>query len=188
MAFIEAMMKLIKRSFAMGMTRERKAQEIEDLKTRMAESEIIVLAHNTGLDSKSITDLRLEMRKNDVQIKVVKNSLAKIAAQGQTAEKIADMFTGPVAMATAKDPVAAAKVANDFAKKNDKFVILGGVYGDMVLDEAGVKQLASLPSLDELRSKIIGLLQAPATKIARVLQAPAQQMVGVTKAYGEKAE
>ncbi|MEM7617740.1 MAG: 50S ribosomal protein L10 [Pseudomonadota bacterium] len=172
----------------MAMTRERKQSEIEDLKTRMEESEIIVITQNTGLDAASITDLRLEMRKNEVGFKIVKNSLAKIAAKGNNAEKIADMFAGPVGMATAKDPVSAAKVANDFAKKNDKLVILGGVYGDMILDEAGVKQLASLPSLDELRSKIVGLLQAPAQKIASVTAAPARELVGVTKAYGEKAE
>ena len=172
----------------MGMTRERKQEEIADLKSRMEESEIVLLTHNTGLDAASITDLRLEMRKNEVGFKVVKNTLAKIAAEGTTAEKIADMFAGPVGMATAKDPVAAAKVANDFAKKNDKLVILGGVYGDMILDEAGIKQLASLPSLDELRSKIVGLLQAPAQKIASVTAAPARELVGVTKAYSEKAE
>lgn len=170
----------------MGMTRARKQEEIEELKGRMENCEIIVLTQNTGLDAKSITDLRLEMRKNDVGFKVVKNTLARIAAKGTNGEKIVDMFAGPVAMATSQDPVAAAKVAHNFAKKNDKLVILGGVYGDMILDVDGVKQLASLPSLDELRSKIIGLLQAPATKIAQVLQAPARDLVGVTKAYSEK--
>ena len=171
----------------MGMTRARKQEEIEDLKGRMEGAEIIVLTHNVGLDAKSITDLRLEMRKNEVGFKVVKNTLAKIASKGTNGEKIADMFSGPIGMATSQDPVAAAKVAHNFAKKNDKLVILGGVYGDMILDEAGVKQLASLPSLDELRSKIIGLIQAPAQKIAQITQIPAQQLVGVTKAYSEKA-
>ena len=172
----------------MGMTRAQKQDEIATLKGTMEDSEIVVLTHNTGLDAKSITDLRLEMRKNGVQFKVVKNTLAKIASQGTRYEQIADMFAGPVGMATSQDPVAAAKVAHDFAKKNDKLVVLGGAYGDMILDEAGVKQLASLPSLDELRSKIVGLLQAPAQKIAQITQIPAQQLVGVTKAYGEKAE
>ncbi len=172
----------------MGMTRARKQEEIAVLKDRMENSEIVVLTENKGLDAKSITDLRLEMRKNGVQFKIVKNTLAKIAAQGTRYEQITDMFSGPIGMATSQDPVAAAKVAHDFAKGNKKLVVLGGAYGDMLLDEAGVKQLASLPSLDELRSKIIGLVQAPATKIARVLQAPAQQLVGVTKAYGEKVE
>lgn len=170
----------------MGMTRERKQEEIEELKGRMENCEIIVLTQNTGLDAKSITELRLEMRKEGVGFKVVKNTLAKIAAKGTNGEKIIDMFAGPVAMATSQDPVAAAKVAHNFAKKNDKLVILGGIYGDMILDVDGVKQLASLPSLDELRSKIIGLLQAPAQKIAQITQIPAQQLVGVTKAYSEK--
>lgn len=170
----------------MGMTRARKEEEIADLKGRMDDAEIIVLTHNTGLDAQSITDLRLEMRKEGVGFKVVKNTLAKIAAKGNSGEKIVDMFAGPVGMATSQDPVAAAKVAHNFAKKNDKLVVLGGVYGDMVLDADGVKQLASLPSLDELRSKIVGLLQAPAQKIAQITQIPAQQLVGVTKAYAEK--
>ena len=172
----------------MAMTRAQKQEEIADLKTRMAESEIVVLTHNTGLDAQGITELRLETRNNGVQFKVVKNTLAKIAAQGTTYEKIADMFTGPVGMATSNDPVAAAKVIHQFAKDNDKLVVLGGAYGDMILDEMAVKQLASLPSLDELRSKIVGLLQAPAQKLAGVMQAPARELVGVTKAYGEKEQ
>lgn len=170
----------------MGMTRARKQDEIVDLKNRMESAEIIILTHNTGLDAKSITDLRLKMRQGGVGFKVVKNTLAKIASKGTSGEKIAELFTGPVGMATSQDPVAAAKVAYDFAKKNDKLVVVGGVYGDMILDADAVKQLASLPSLDELRSKIIGLIQAPATKIARIMQTPAQLMVGVTKAYAEK--
>ena len=172
----------------MGMTRETKATEVAQLNERFEDSEIVLLTQNQGLDAKSITDLRLAMRENGVQFKVVKNTLAKIAVKGTRYEQIADMFAGPVGMATAKDPVAAAKVANDFAKKNDRLVIVGGAYGDMILDEAGIKQLASLPSLDELRSKIVGLLQAPATKIVGVTKAPARELVGVTKAYGEKAE
>lgn len=171
----------------MGMTRERKQEEIATLKETLEGSEIVVLTHNKGLDAKSITDLRLKMRENEVGFKIVKNTLAKIAVQGTRYEQIADMFAGPVGMATAKDPVSAAKVANEFAKKNDSLVVLGGAYGDMLLDEAAVKQLASLPSLDELRSKIVGLIQAPAQKIASVTAAPARELVGVTKAYGEKA-
>lgn len=171
----------------MGMTRARKQEEITDLNGRMNDNEIIVLTQNTGLDAKSITSLRLEMRKNEVGFKIVKNTLAKLAAKGTKVEQIADMFAGPIGMATSADPVAAAKVANNFAKDNENLVILGGVYGDMILDVEGVKQLASLPSLDELRSKIIGLIQGPATKLAVVLQTPARNMVGVTKAYSEKA-
>lgn len=170
----------------MGMTRAAKQDEIQVLKNTMENSEIVVISQNEGLNAQSITDLRLEMRKNEVGFKIVKNTLAKIAAKGTNVEKIANLFAGPIAMATSTDPVAAAKVAYDFAKGNDKLVILGGVYGDMVLDADAVKQLASLPSLDELRSKLIGLIQAPAQKIAAITQTPAQLMVGVTKAYAEK--
>jgi len=170
----------------MPMTRARKEQEVTDLEQRFAGSDIIVLTHNTGLDAASMTELRLKMRENGVQFKVVKNTLAKRAAKGTPYESITDMFTGPVGMASASgDVVAAAKVANDFAKGNEKLVILGGAMGEIVLDEAAVKQLASLPSLDELRSKIVGLLQAPATKLVGIMQAPARDLVGVTKAYSE---
>ena len=172
----------------MGMTRARKQDEIGILKDRMETSEIIVLTQNKGLDAKSITDLRIETRKNEVTFKIVKNTLAKIAAKGTSVEAISDMFAGPVGMATSADPVAGAKIVHNFAKGNENLVILGGVYGDMVLDADGVKQLASLPSLDELRSKIIGLIQAPAQKIAQITQIPAQQLVGVTAAYAEKGE
>jgi len=172
----------------MAMTRERKETEIADLKTRMEESEIILLTQNTGLDAASITDLRLEMRKNEVGFKIVKNTLAKIAAKGNNAEKIIDMFAGPVGMATSKDPVAAAKTAQDFAKKNDKLVILGGIYGDMILDEAGVKQLASMPSLEELRATIAAMIMAPANNLAGALNAPGGKVAGAVKAVAEKAE
>ncbi len=170
------------------MTREKKQTEIADLKARMEESEIIVLTQNTGLNAQSITELRLEMRKNEVGFKIVKNTLAKIAAKGNSAEKITDMFAGPVGMITSKDPVSAAKVANDFAKKNDKLVILGGVYGDMVLDEAGVKNLASMPSLEELRSTIAAMIMAPANNIAGAINAPGGKIAGAVKAVSEKAE
>ena len=172
----------------MGMTRARKQEEIEDLKGRMGDAEIIVLTQNKGLDAKSITELRLEMRKSEVGFKVVKNTLAKIASKGTSAEAIVDMFSGPVAMATSKDPVAAAKTAHEFAKKNDNLVVLGGVYGDMVLDEAGVKQLASMPSLDELRATIAAMIMAPANNIAGALNAPGGKIAGAVKAVAEKAE
>lgn len=172
----------------MAMTRAKKQSEIAELKTRMEDSEIIILTQNTGLNASSITDLRLEMRKNEVGFKIVKNTLAKIAAQGNSGEKIIDMFAGPVGMATSKDPVAAAKTAQDFSKKNNKFVILGGVYGDMVLDAAGVKQLASMPSLEELRATIAAMIMAPANNLAGALNAPGGKVAGAIKAVAEKAE
>lgn len=172
----------------MGMTRAAKQDEIQNLKTRMEESEIIVLTQNAGLDAKSITDLRLEMRKNEVGFKVVKNTLAKIAAKGTSGEKIVDMFAGPVAMATSQDPVAAAKVAQNFSKENDKLVILGGVFGDKILDAAGVEALSKMPGLDELRATIAAMIMAPASKIASTVSAPASKVAGAVKAVAEKAE
>lgn len=171
----------------MGMSRADKEQEVAQIKERLEGSEIVVLTQNTGLDAASISELRVQMRQNGVTYKVAKNTLAKRAIQGTQYEQISDMLSGPVAMATSEDVVAAAKVANDFAKKNDKLVILGGAMGEVLLDADAVKQLASLPSLDELRSKLVGLLVAGPTKLAGILQAPARDLVGVTKAYGEKA-
>jgi len=172
----------------MGMTRTRKQEEIAILKETLENSEIVVLTHNKGLDAKSITDLRLKMRENEVSFKVVKNTLAKIATKGTRYEQIADMFAGPIGMATAADPVSAAKVANEFAKKNDKLVILGGAYGDMILDEAGVKKLASMPSLEELRATIAAMIMAPANNIAGAIKAPGGKIAGAVKAVAEKAE
>ncbi len=172
----------------MAMTRARKDEEIIDLKNRMEDSEIVVLAQNSGLDAESITSLRLETRNNGVQFKIVKNTLAKIAAKGTNYEQISDMFAGPVGMASSNDPVAAAKSMHEFAKKNDKLVILGGVYGDMILDEAGVKQLASMPSLDELRSTIVTLIMSPARNLAGAIDASGGKVAGAIKAIADKAE
>ena len=172
----------------MGMSRAQKEQEIKDLNARFEESEIVVVTHYDGLDMPAITDLRSRLRAEGASFKVTKNTLTKIALKGTKYEPLNDMFTGPTGVATSQDPVAAARVAQKFAKENDNLKIVGGAMGDMILDADAIKQLASLPSLDELRSKIVGLLVAPATQVARVLQAPAQQMVGVTKAYSEKSE
>lgn len=171
----------------MGMSRAQKEQEIKDLNTRFEESEVVVLTHYSGLTVAQMSDLRAKLRAEGATFKVTKNTLAKRALKGTKYEQLEDMFTGPTGVATSQDPVAAAKAAQAFSKENDKLVILGGAMGEIILDADAVKQLASLPSLDELRSKIVGLLVAPATQVARVLQAPAQQMVGVTKAYSEKA-
>ena len=119
-------------------------------------------------------------------IKVAKNTLTLIAVEGTTYAPISDMLTGPTALATSADPVAAAKAAVDFAKTNPKLEIVGGAMGNTVLDVNGVKALAELPSLDELRAKLVGLLQAPATKVASVLQAPAGQLARVFGAYAAK--
>ncbi len=170
----------------MAMTRAQKEAEVKALQDTLEATEIVVLTQNAGLDAEATSELRIKMREGGVNYKVAKNTLAKIAIKGTQYESLADMLKGPTAMATSADPVAAAKAANDFAKKNDKFVIVGGAMGEMILDVDAIKKLASLPSLDELRSKIVGLLVAGPTKLAGILQAPARDMVGVTKAYGEK--
>ena len=171
----------------MGMSRAQKQAEIQELNERFERDETIIITHYSGLSVAEITDLRAQLRAEGASLKVTKNTLAKIAIKGTKFEETTDLFSGPTAVASSQDPVAAAKAVHKYAKDNDKLIIIGGAMGSQVLDVAGVKALAAMPSLDELRGKLVGLLVAPATKIARVLQAPAQQMVGVTKAYGEKS-
>ncbi len=147
---------------------------------------VIVVAHNKGLTANQVLDLRNKMAKAGATIKVVKNRLAMIALEGTDAKGISNLFVGPTMVAYGKDPVAAPKVIADFAKAHEKLVVLGGVLGKTVMDPAGVKALAELPSLDQLRGKLIGIIQAPATKIAGVLAAPAGQLARVFNAYATK--
>ena len=128
------------------------------------------------------------MRDAGAGVKVAKNRLAKLALKGTNAEGIGDLLKGPTVIAYSKDPVAAAKVAVDFAKTNDKLVILGGAMGKTTLDQEGVKALASMPSLDELRAKLVGMISTPATRVAQVLSAPAGQVARVVGAYAKKSE
>lgn len=172
----------------MNANRTKKAEEIKELNTRFTENETIVVTHYSGLTVSDLSTLRASGREEGVEVKVTKNSLAKIALKDTQFEGLTDLFTGPTAIVTSKDAVAAAKIANNFAKENDKLVILGGAMGGTILDLDAVKALAAMPSLDELRSKIVGLLVAAPTKLVGVLQAPARDMVGVTAAYGEKSE
>jgi len=145
-------------------------------------SELIVVTHQLGLNADQTRALRVEMRKNNVGLKVEKNKLIKHAIKGTKFAALEKFLTGPTALAYSKDPIAAAKTAVDFAKKNDKFKVIGAVMGDQLLEAAQVNALAALPSLDALRAKIVGLLQAPATKIAGILQAPAGQLARVVAA------
>lgn len=170
----------------MGMSRSAKEVEIKELNERFTQNELVVVTHYSGLTVEQMSVLRGELRKNGASFKVTKNSLAKIAAKGTKFEKISDLFAGPTGVATSQDPVAAAKVAYEYAKKNEKLVIVGGALGDLVLDAKAVEALAKLPSLDEIRAKLLGLLVAAPTKLVGVLQAPARDLVGVTKAYSEK--
>ena len=172
----------------MGMSRAQKQAEVKEMQDMFGEGEIVVVTHYSGLTVDEISQLRGDLRAEGGQFKVTKNSLAKLALKGSKFEPIADMFTGPTGVATSQDPVAAAKVAHKFSKSHDKLVILGGALGEQILDAEAIKQLASLPSLDEVRSKLVGLLVAAPTKLAGLMQAPARELVGVTKAYGEKGE
>jgi large subunit ribosomal protein L10 len=168
------------------MDRSQKADVVEELKSVFAETSVVVVTRNLGLTVAQSTDLRLKMRDAGAQFKVTKNSLALIALEGSRYSPIGELLTGPTALATSSDPVAAAKVAVDFAKTTDRFEIVGGAMGDTVLDLNGIKALAALPSLDQLRATIVGLIQAPATKIARTVSEPGAQLARIFSAYALK--
>ena len=169
------------------MDRSQKADLVTELKQVFAETSVVVITRNLGLSVAQSTDLRLKMRDAGAQFKVAKNRLALIALEGTRYGSIGEMLTGPTALATSIDPVAAAKVAVEFAKTNDRLEIVGGAMGETLLDVAGVKALAALPSLDEMRGTLIGLIQAPATKIARTLVEPGAQLARVFGAYAAQA-
>src|SRR4051812_5881476 len=168
------------------MDRVQKAESVKELNGLFAEAGAVVVAHYAGMTVAQMSDLRSRMRAAGASFKVAKNRLAKRALEGTPAAGIADLFTGPTGIAYSADPVAAPKVLVAYAKENDKLVILGGAAAGSVLDLQGIKTLAELPSLDQLRGRIIGLLQAPATKVAGVLQAPAGQLARVLSAYANK--
>jgi large subunit ribosomal protein L10 len=173
----------------MPMNRAKKAIELQEVENYIAaDIQAIVVVENKGMTVKMVEALRREAGTAGARYKVSKNSLSKIALGKSQFAGIVDMFKGPTALILSKDPIAAAKVAQKFAKEYaDKFVILGGAMGADTLDAKKVVQLANLPSLDELRGKLVGLLQAPAQKIAAVVQAPAAQLARVVNAYAQKA-
>ena len=170
------------------MDRAQKREMVTELNTVFSETACIVVTHYSGLNVAEISDLRRRMRDAGANFKVTKNRLTKIALKGTQYSQIDDLFSGPTAIAYADDPVTPAKVVADFAKGNENLVVVGGAMGETRLDADGVQALAKLPSLDELRGKLIGLLQAPATKVAGVLQAPAGQLARVMGAYAAKDE
>jgi large subunit ribosomal protein L10 len=168
------------------MDRGQKAAAVAELKQTFSEVGVVVVTRNLGLTVAQSTQLRTKMRDAGASYKVSKNKLAKIALDGTDYLSLGDMLTGPVGLASSIDPVAAAKVVVEFAKTNDKLEIVGGAMGATALNVEGVKALATLPSLDELRAKIVGLVQAPAQKLASITQAPAGQLARVFGAYGAK--
>lgn len=166
------------------MDRAQKQALVAELQETFESNNLLVLTHQSGLTVAEVSELRKQMREAGGSFKVTKNRLAKIALKGTKFEGLADQFTGPTAIAVSSDPVAAAKIAVEFANKNEKLQIICGSLEMEALDADAVKALAKLPSLDELRGKLIGLIQAPATKIAGVLQAPGGQLARVFGAYG----
>jgi large subunit ribosomal protein L10 len=168
--------------------RTEKQQLITSLHETLKKAELVVITQQTGLTVAEVTNLRRQMRQAGAGYKVTKNRLARLALDGTQFEGLKSLFTGPTAIAYSADPVAAAKVAVTYANSNEKLTIVGGAMGSQVLDSAGVKALATLPSLDELRAKIVGILQTPATRVASVLQAPAGQLARVFNAYASKGD
>jgi large subunit ribosomal protein L10 len=168
--------------------RAEKREFVTGLNDVFASTGSVVVAHYAGLTVAQMNDLRSKMREAGGTVKVAKNRLAKIALQGTQSENIQDLFKGQTLIAYSDDPVVAPKVASDFAKTNDKLVIIGGAMGETALDADRVKALASLPSLDELRARIVGMVQTPATRIAQVVNAPAGQLARVFGAYARKDE
>ena len=170
------------------MDRAAKSELVTTLNDVFKSTGVVVVAHYKGLTVADMQKLRAQMKQAGATVKVTKNSLTKIALEGTDVASVGALMKGPTLIAYSGDPVAAPKVAVDFAKANDKLVILGGAMGKTSLDPNGVKALAALPSLDELRAQIVGLIQAPATKIAQVVTAPAAKVARVVQAYANKGE
>jgi large subunit ribosomal protein L10 len=166
--------------------RAEKTELVATLNAVFKSTGVIVVAHNKGLTVNQVNDLRGRMSQAGATVKVAKNRLAKLALDGTDASGIKDLFTGPTMVAYAADPVAAPKVAAEFAKAHEKFVVLGGALGKTVMDANAVKALAELPSLDQLRAKLVGMIQTPATRIAALLAAPGGQLARVINAYATK--
>lgn len=164
------------------MDRSQKEELVATMRATLQEASLVVVTQQVGLTVSEVTTLRRQMREANSEYKVMKNTLAHIAVQGTRAEGIAPFLTGPMALAYSADPISAAKVAAKFANTNNKLKVVGGVLNGQVLDAAGVNALATLPSLDELRAKIIGLVVAPATKLATILQEPAARVARVISA------
>ncbi|WP_436644554.1 50S ribosomal protein L10 [Microbaculum sp. FT89] len=170
------------------MDRAAKSELVATLHDVFQGTGVVVVAHYTGLSVSEMTSLRSRMREAGGKVKVAKNRLAKLALEGTEIAHIGDLLKGPTVIAYSDDPVAAPKVAVDFAKANQKLVILGGAMGATALDPEGVKSLATLPSLDELRARLVGMISTPATRVAQVLAAPGGQIARVLSAHAEQGE
>ncbi len=170
------------------MDRSQKEALVASLKQTFGEANLVVVTQQSGITVAESSSLRRMMREQGASYKVTKNRLTRLALEGTQFEGLTALFTGPTGIAVSDDPVAAARVCVEFAKKNEKLTVVGGALGTLMLDKSGIEGLAKLPSLDELRGKLVGVLQAPATKVAGVVQAPAAQLARVFSAYGSKDE
>ncbi|KAB2942894.1 MAG: 50S ribosomal protein L10 [Hyphomicrobium sp.] len=170
------------------MDRAAKRELVTSLNTVLKDTGLVVVAHYAGMTVAQLTDYRKRVKEAGGKVKVAKNRLAKLALKDTSYEPIADLFKGQTCVAYSQDPIAAAKASVAYAKGNEKLVILGGAMGSTVLDANAVKALAELPSLDELRAKLIGLLNAPATKIARTVKEPGAKLARVIQAKASQGE
>lgn len=169
------------------MDRAQKEKVVEELGQIFESSGVVVVAHYEGMTVAQMQDLRAKMREVQGSVRVAKNTLAKIALEGKPAAKMAGLLTGMTALAFSEDPVAAAKVCEAYAKTNDKFVIIGGAMGNEVLDKAGVKAVASMPSREELIAQIVACIGSPASSIAGAIGAPASNIASILSTIEEKA-
>ena len=169
------------------MDRAQKRQLVSTLNEEWKGTGVMVIAHYKGMTVAQMTDFRKRMKDAGGSVKVAKNKLARLALKDTSAEGVADLLKGQTCIVYSEDPISAARVSVKYSRENDKLVILGGAMGKTVMDVNAVKALADLPSLDELRAKLIGLLQAPATKIARVLKEPGAMLARVVQAQGAKS-
>ena len=170
------------------MDRTQKEEMVSSLRQTFSDASVVVVAHSLGLTAGEATELRRQMRAAGATFRVTKNRLTRLALEGTPYQGLNELFTGPTAIAYSEDPVAAARAVVQFTKDNDHLVVGGGALGEKTLAQAGVKDLASLPSLDELRAKLAGLLTTPATRLASVMNAPGGQLARVFGAYGAQEE
>lgn len=168
------------------MDRTEKRAFVASLAAVLADTSMVVVTRPTGLTVAEVTVLRQRMRASGATYKVAKNRLADLALEGTQFDAIRPMLKGPTALAWSRDPVAVAKTAVEFARTNEKFVVLGGALGTQLLDAAGVKALSELPSLETLRAGLLGMLATPATRIAGILQAPGGQIARVLAAFAKR--
>jgi len=180
------LVQFLKQKWSNVVDRQQKEAFVSSMREQLSEASIVVVARQAGMTVSEVTDLRRKMREANASFKVGKNTLVRLAVNDLPFKVVEDQLSGPTTLAFSEDPVAAAKVMFEFAKGNDKLEIICGALGDRLLDKSGVEALAKLPSLDALRGKIIGVIQAPAQKMACVTQAPAGQLARVFSAYGAK--